>query len=226
MSFGILADTWRKTGFSIFAFITVLGAMSLSARAGTFHMVDATNATGDMTLSSTGTYSGGQWNFTFTATNTGSNTYNNVNLMWQFVWDQATNPFSALTYTNSNSWGGTVNSVSDSFSFGGYGIGASPATTPLVPFAWTDADTPLTWNTPTHALASISSTDTIPTVPLGNFGPGQSENFSIAMPINHYYLPDAVGFFVAVPEPSTIMLLALGVVGMSGYFWRRSAVRR
>jgi hypothetical protein len=220
----------RKIGFASFGVFVFLSAMSLPVQASTFHMVDAQNATGDMTLDvlSQG-YSGGQWNFTLKATNTGSNTYNNVNLMLQFVWDQLTSPESALTYTNSNSWGGTVVSGtttnSDSFSFGGYGIGASPATTPLVAFPWTAANTPLTWSSPSQATASISSGNTLPTVPLGNFGPGATENFSLAMPSNDFAV-DVVGLYVAVPEPSSVVLLVLSVLGLSGYAWRRRAVRR
>ncbi len=224
MSFGTPAASWRKIGFTLFATVALLSAMTLSARAALYHMVDVQTATGDMVLdlvNSATAYDNvnGRWNFTLQATNTGSDTYNNVNLMLQFIWSQATNPEGALTYTNSNSWAGTVNSVSDSMTFSGYGIGASPATTPLVPFPWTIADTPLTWSTGSKALASISSTDTVPTVPLGNFGPGATETFKLAAPSNNF-LPNVVGFFV-VPEPSSAMLLVAGGIGIAGYVRRR-----
>jgi hypothetical protein len=226
MSFGAPAASWRKTRFTLFASLALVSAMSLSARAAAYHMVDADTATGDMTIGVvSSSYSGGKWNFTLKATNTGSNTYNDVNLMLQFVWDKATSPESALTYTNSNSWGGTVNSVSDSFSFSGYGIGANPPTTPLVPFPWTNANTPLTWSTGSQSLATISATNTLPTVPLGNFGPGATENFNLACPSNNF-TPDVLGFYVAVPEPSTIALLVFGGVGLFGYVWRRRALQR
>ena len=117
MSFGTPADTRRRISFTFFTFLAILGAAPLSARAALFHMVDVQTATGDMVLTlinSATSYSGGQWNFTLQASNTGSDTYNDVNLMLQFVWDQAKPPAppeSALTYTSSNSWGGVVNST-------------------------------------------------------------------------------------------------------------------
>ena len=121
-----------------------------------------------------------------------------------------------MTYTNSNSWGGTVNSTTDSFSFSGYGIGSNPATTPLLAFPWTIANTPLTWSSPSKAVASISSGDTLPTVPLGNFGPGAMETFNLACPSSNF-VPDIVGLYVAVPEPSTIMLAFFIGLGMLAY---------
>ncbi len=233
MSNGTPRVTWRKISFTFFEFLAILGATSLSARAALFHMVDAQTATGDMVLSlvnSSTSYDNvnGQWNFTLQATNTGSNTYNNVNLMLQFVWDQVSPPAppeGALTYTNSNSWSGIVGSNTDSMTFSGYGIGSNPATTPLVPFPWTIANTPLTWSSPSQSVASISSSSTLPTVPLGDFGPGVTETFKLAAPSNNF-VPDVVGLFVAVPEPSTIMLLVSSSVGLLGYVWRRRALER
>jgi hypothetical protein len=231
MSFGTPVGTWRKIGITLFTSLALLGGTSLSAKAAMlYHMVDAQNGTGNMVLNlinSATSYDNvnNQWNFTLQATNTGATTYNDVNLMLQFVWDQATNPQSALSYTNSNSWGGVVNSTTDHITFSGYGINPNPATTPLVAFPWTIANTPLTWSSGSQNTASISPTDTLPTVPLGNFGPGATETFKLAAPSNNF-LPDIVGLYVAVPEPSTIMLLAFSGVGMLGYAWRRRAMRR
>jgi hypothetical protein len=232
MSFCTSATVWRKSSVTFIATIAILSAMSISANAAQlYHMVDVQTATGDMvlTLDDTATsYSNvtKQWNYTMVASNTGSNTYKDVNLMLQFVWDQATNPRSALTYTNSNSWGGIVNSNTDSTSFSAYGIGANPTTTPLLAFPWSIADTPLSWNVPGKNLATVSSTDTFPTVPLGDFGPGATETFTLTGPTPSYFLPDIVGLYVAVPEPSSIMLSVVSGIGVLGYVWRRRAMRR
>jgi hypothetical protein len=227
MSFGTPAASWRKTSFTFFATVALLSAMTLSARASTFHMVDSQTASGDMTIALLShSQTGSQWTITLKATNTGSNTYNNVNLVEQFVWDQVTMPEPALTYASSNSWSGTGSIASDSFTFTGYGLGANPATTPLVPFPWTNANTPLTWGgTPSQGLATVSSTDTLPAIPLGNFGPLATESFNLAYTANNFNA-DILGFYVAVPEPSTVALLVFSGIGLFGYVRRRRALQR
>lgn len=215
-----------RAGLSLLAAVALSGWTSLPAHASSFQMVDAQTDTGNMTIGVvSSSYSGGQWNFTLTASNTGATTYNDVNLMLQFVWDKSTSPESALSYTNSNSWSGVVNSTTDNFSFASYAIGAGPSS-PLVPFAWTSANTPLSWGgTPSQQLETVSSADTFPTVPLGNFGPGATEDFSLACPSNDFPV-DVVGFYVAVPEPSAFALLLAAGAGLSTCAWRRRAMKR
>jgi PEP-CTERM motif len=66
--------------------------------------------------------------------------------------------------------------------------------------------------------ASVMSTDSVPLVELGDFGPGVSKSFTVLFtePIGgsppFHFVSDA--FFVAVPEPSAIMLFALGMIGL------------
>jgi hypothetical protein len=214
------ASVSRRSALTFLGAVALVGGVSLSAQATTFQMVDSQTDTGNMTIGVvSASYSGGQWDFTLKASNTGASTYYDVNLMLQFVWDQATNPESALSYTNSNSWSGVVLSNTDNFSFASYAIGAGPSS-PLVPFAWTSANTPLSWTTPSQGLATVSSSDTLPTVPLGNFGPGATEDFSLVCPSNSFN-PDVIGFYVAVPEPSTSVLLLAGGAGLLGYAVRR-----
>ena len=155
-----------------------------------------------------------------TASNTGSQTYNDVNLVGQFVWNN-NNPANEvpLNYTAYNTW---ANGTPDNFSISSYAICAGPSTAPVL-FPWTDADTPLTW-TRTGNPATVSSSDSFPAIPLGDFGPGATENFSLNCP-SDYFDPDAVGFFVAVPEPSTFVLLMVGGAGLLGYLWRRRGAK-
>jgi PEP-CTERM motif len=64
--------------------------------------------------------------------------------------------------------------------------------------------------------ASVMTTDSVPLIQLGNFGPGVSKSFTVLFsePIGgsppFHFVSDA--FFVAVPEPSTIVLCGLGTI--------------
>ena len=108
----------RRVGIAVFGSVVFMGALSLSACAGTYTMVDAETGTGSMIYSATsGSYdpTHSQWTFDLVASNTGTQTYNDVSLVAQFVWDTngGTTPYTALTYTNSNNWAGN----NDTFSF-------------------------------------------------------------------------------------------------------------
>ena len=62
--------------------------------------------------------------------------------------------------------------------------------------------------------ASVMTTDSVPLIQLGNFGPGVSKSFTVLFsePIGgsppFHFVSDA--FFVAVPEPSALLLAAAG----------------
>jgi hypothetical protein len=228
MRSAFLASGIHRSSSRLLASLVLVAALAASASASTFHMVDAQTNTGDMIIAvdqAQSSYSGGQWHFALTATNTGTQTYNDVNLVGQFLWDTATSPQTALTYSNSNSW----KSGADLFSFASYAIGAGPNMSP-VPFLWTDANTPLTWGSvagsPSQQPATISSSDTLPAIPLGNFGPGASETFTLNCAVPNYFVPDVVGLFVAVPEPSTFVLLLAGGAGLLVFIRRRRCVNR
>ena len=64
-------------------------------------------------------YAAGQWTFTLQAQNTGSQTYNNVEFVPEFLWDTATSPYPALSWNNiAQDWTGNGDNS------------PSPATTP------------------------------------------------------------------------------------------------
>jgi hypothetical protein len=76
--------------------------------------------------------------------------------------------------------------------------------------------------------ASVNSTDSVPLIELGDFGPGVSKSFTVnfsepigGSPTPFHFVSDA--FFVAVPEPSTMVLCALAGVMLLG-IRRRIAV--
>ena len=218
-----LASTYLRVGAAASASVLLMGLLSLSARASTFQMVDAQTLTGDMVLSPAGdpSYADGEWTFPLQASNTGSQTYNDVNLVEQFVWDNANIPGSenALTWNTS---GGTWGLVEPAENFAISNVtGAGTLNPVLFSLDRSNVNTPLSYPAPYGGqLATILSTDSVPDIELGNFGPGVSKVFTLTCPSN-ISNPAAVGFFVAVPEPSTFALLAVGGAGLLGYGWRR-----
>jgi hypothetical protein len=212
----------RHVGLVVLGSLIVLAAMSLPARAATYHMVDAQTNTGGMVLQLlSNSYSGGQWTFGLQASNTGTQTYNDVNLVFQFAWDTATTPRPSLTFASSNSW---TLSGSDSFSIGSYAVGAGPSQSPIA-FPHSNADTPLTWGGDAfQGLATVQATDSFPAVALGSFPPSATQSFTLVCPANNFN-PNLVGFFVAVPEPSSIALVLCAGAGLLGYGWRRRSAR-
>ena len=54
----------------------------------------------------------------------------------------------------------------------------------------------------TQALASVAPASACPAIPLGNFGPGATENFTLTCPSSNFN-PAVVGFFVQ-PQPGTV----------------------
>jgi len=78
--------------------------------------------------------------------------------------------------------------------------------------------------------ASVNSTDSVPLVELGDFAPGMSKSFTVnfsepigGTPTPFHFVSDA--FFVAVPEPSTIVLCGLAGA-MLLFAGRRAAAYR
>jgi hypothetical protein len=76
--------------------------------------------------------------------------------------------------------------------------------------------------------ASVNSTDSVPLIELGDFAPGVSKSFTVnfsepigGSPTPFHFVSDA--FFVAVPEPGTMVLCALAGVMLLG-IRRRVAV--
>jgi hypothetical protein len=208
----------RRAGLSILGSLVVLSAIGAPVRAATYHMVDSQTNTGDMRIDMLGySYGSGQWNFNLKASNTGSQTYNDVNLVFQFVWDTATTPRPSLTFASSNSW---ALGSTDSLSIASYSVGAGPSQSPFA-FPHSDADTPLTWGDGAfQSVATVQATDSFPALALGNFTPGATENFTLVCPANNFN-PNLVGFYVAVPEPSSIALAMFAGAGLLGYAWRR-----
>jgi hypothetical protein len=211
----VLVSGWLRIGATVFGSVLLMGALSLSARASEFNMVDAQTASGDMVLdllSYSNTNS--QYTFTLQAANTGSQTYNDVDLVEQFVWDNSSpsNEVPLTWSTPNQNW----TNASDTFAISGATGGT------LTSFLLSDANTPLTWSK-TGNPETVQSTDVMPAIALGSFGPGATQDFTMTCPSN--FPPDVVGFFVAapnaVPEPSTFVLLTVGGLGLLGYRWRR-----
>ena len=193
----------RRVGIAVFGSVVFMGALSLSARAGTYSMVDAETGTGDMVISvdtADSSYGSGAWTISLVATNTGTQTYKDVSLVGQFVWDKATSPFTALGYTSSNNWAGS----GDNFSISQYQITSGTNAglpQPPVPILVSSTNDPLSWgDNVTEGIATVQSTDYCPDIPLGDFGPGASETFTITCPSNPFY-PQATGFFVVPSSP-------------------------
>jgi hypothetical protein len=75
--------------------------------------------------------------------------------------------------------------------------------------------------------ASVATTDSVPLVELGDFAPGQTKSFTVTFtepiggsPPFHFF---SDSFFVAVPEPSTLLLAATAGAALL-YAWRRRSV--
>jgi PEP-CTERM motif-containing protein len=74
--------------------------------------------------------------------------------------------------------------------------------------------------------ASVNSTDSVPLVELGDFAPGVSKSFTVnfSEPIGGSPTPFLFvsnDFFVAVPEPSTVVLVGLAGIAIFVGAWRR-----
>ena len=132
----VLVSGWLRIGATVFGSVLLMGALSLSARASEFNMVDAQTASGDMVLdllSYSNTNS--QYTFTLQAANTGSQTYNDVDLVEQFVLDNSSpsNEVPLTWSTPNQNW----TNASDTFAISGATGGT------LTSFLLSDANTPL-----------------------------------------------------------------------------------
>jgi hypothetical protein len=153
-------------------------------------------------------YNGGMVNLTaknFSATTT----YHSVGLPLEFIYpaDAVGNPNgNGFNYQGGGIWrnaGGT-----QQLDFTGV---VPPFTSIFQPLLPALINVPLT-DTVGPFSASVAQTDSVPLVELGDFAPGVSKSFTVlfTQPIGgqFHFLSDA--FFVAVPEPSTIVLIASG----------------
>ncbi len=215
-----LVSNWIRAGAVACGSALLVGALALSARATPFVNVDAETSSGNMEQSFvSASDNAGQYTINLTISNTGAQPYTNVNLVEQFVWsDSNLSNVTPVPYVSNNDWSG--NSLA--FSISGYSINGGTLTSPSS-FTLSNANTPLTYSPQigTGPSQSMLSSDVVPSIPLGDFAPSGSLNLTLVLNTSPDFPPQLTGFLVAVPEPATIALLAIGGVGLVAYRLRR-----
>jgi hypothetical protein len=205
------------------AIVLSLGVLLPFAQGSTYHTVDSQVNNGPMVLARHD-YSYDSvnhlWEFDLLGTNTSaSETLFDVHLVQQFVWD-FTNEANQIPYAwddGAKLWR-HPNNIATLATYNVQGqMGLMSMDRAIV-------DTPLSW-TLTLAeggtTATVLAADLLPSVSLGDFAPGQTKAFIVYMASAQQNPIDTVAFFVAVPEPSTLALLAAGAVVLLGCAWRR-----
>ena len=164
-----------RLGAAAFAAAMLMGQLSLSARASTFQTVDVQNSSGPMSLSgptNDPVYTDGGWTFDLVATNTSATqSLTNVNLVEEFVWDVSSS-------TTALNWDNVLHQWSlgeETFSLDGVSGGSLNPSFSLDP---SNVNIPLSWAY-SPGPDSVSNTDSVPAIGLGDFAPGQVKDFTL-----------------------------------------------
>ena len=154
---------------------------------------------------------------TFTGTNASSQTIPGVQFLYCFTWTyEQADPQPAFAWNNSL----------QRFEQGSLWV--KPIAT--LPTANTyevmnTTNLPLSFNNndPTkYQTATLNATDSVPTENLGDFAPFESKDFVFTVQTTPgTWAFESTGFFVAVPEPGSLMALAMGLAGLAGLRRRR-----
>jgi hypothetical protein len=202
------------------AVVLLLGLLLPVAQGSTYHTVDSQVNNGPMLLGLVDyQWNNGLWQFDLSGTNTSaSETLLDVHLVQQFVWD-FTDPTGQIPYAwddGAKLWR-HPNSVATLATYNVNGQMGLMSMGAIV-------DAQLSWTlTPAEGgtTATVLAADSLPSLSLGDFAPGQTKPFTVYMASAQDNPIDTVAFFVAVPEPSTVALLAAGAVALLGCAWRR-----
>ena len=154
-----------------------------------------------------------------TATNTSASvSYQDVGLALEFFYPTTSNTSvtptgNGFTYDDNGVWmpaaGGTL-STTGVTGAGAYGL--EPLSDLIVPLN----------DTYDGKMATVVGATNVPLIQLGNFGPLQSETFTLDTKEGGPEFYSVSGaYFVAVPEPSSIVLLLFGLVGIVALRGRR-----
>ncbi len=160
------------------------------------------------------------WLYTISlkATNTTANVLPEVQFVWTFEWvDDA----DVAPQYQAMAW----NDAAQRFEYNAKSWWVKPYVAANTYQLISDTDIPLSSDGGDPAnfeTATLLGTDMLPTAHLGDFAGGESKDFTfyLATSPNGMDLWNG-GYFVAVPEPGSLMALASGLVGFAGIALRR-----
>jgi hypothetical protein len=175
-----------------------------------YHSVDQMLGTGPMAANLTNASFDGStntWTLSLSATNTGATPLTDVKLTLEFIFPIDSTGASAGPPFNYN--GGvsdTWNNGTNTLQFTGTNLGpiGSLLTAQVSDYS----------NISSQTFGAFTknwvASDPLPIISLGNFAASQTDNFTLKASVDSRYLYRFFGYFVAVPEPGTLTLCALG----------------
>ena len=189
-----------------------VGAWPSANQPSTYQTVDSGVNNGPMSLG-VASYSFNsaemQWTFNLSETNTSTTaTLQDVNFVEEFVFDY-TNPADETAFT----WNNAAHDwelPAKNWTITTYGVNGQNA---LMSMDRGTVDAPLSWTPAGGQTAVLATTDSVPTVPLGDFSPGQSKDFTLYIDATQSYVFDFYGFAVALRQAGTAANLATAAAG-------------
>ena len=184
---------------------------------------------GNMVLSLTApeTFAGGQFTLPLRATNTsGSQTYQDVGLAIEFVYP-GNSPITGngFNYLGGDTWQDPAATGDEAF----YSAVSAPYSLVSQSLSPALIDVPLSdtevVGPNTYTAGPLSNSDSIPLVQLGDIAPGAHDDFTLTVNSagagNPFFASTGIGYFVAVPEPSSLALIAFGATVLGWSLIRR-----
>ncbi len=176
---------------------------------------------GTMNLATgTTSYSSGVFTIPITATNSsGTQSYQSVGLALEFIFP--TSPAgTGFNYINTGSnWLNPADGAQEV-----HYASVSPFTLISQSLSASLIDVPLTHSFAGFNGGPLTTSDSVPLVQLGDFAPGQVKNFTLTANsvFNTSFPFHTSAFFVAVPEPSSLLLAGFGALAMIAVKRRRN----